>query len=209
MTDTKYKKYIDDLYILLTNNKLKKRKLKKKMDNYPVDGEEKTKKNRKKIIFITKKTKYELITEDGTQVDELNRILKDNFDELRRKKIKQIETDNQNLLKMKYNLLFEYNDTENSKSFYQTKLLPLEEGLDEKNKELKKLDAKYNSLHDKLNVEINNCLIDLKNSSEILKEAKQNKENITDLMKDYIENQSKLYKLNEEKILLEKSILEI
>tara|TARA_Y100000389_G_scaffold203265_1_gene251146 strand:- start:23409 stop:24038 length:630 start_codon:yes stop_codon:yes gene_type:complete len=209
MSDTKYKKYIDDLFLLLTNSKLKKRKLKKKIDNYPVDGEENKRKSKKKIIFVTKQKKYELMTEDGTQVDELNRILKDNFNEFRCKKIKDIEIDNQNLLKMKYNLLFEYNDTENAKSFYENKLLPLEKSLDEKNKELIKLDTKYNSLYDKLNVEINNCLIDLKNSSEILKEAKQNKENIIDLMKDYIENQSKLYKLNEEKILLEKSILEI
>ena len=142
-------------------------------------------------------------------VDELSRISKQKFDILQEEMLKNIKENSKEILRLKYNLLFEYNIVEDYSDVYENQLLPLEKKLTTNDNLFKKLNKKYDDLYDSIDGEIIKNNKNNKNSRQLLRETKNAEGNITDLMKEYIENQKKLYDANKKKYILENSILEI
>ena len=138
------------------------------------------------------------------------RVSKKNSLEQEQKNNAIIEKNKKKILKIKYELLFEYQDIENYTNIYKDSIVPLEE-LNKTGQSIidaiqgeKKLQTEtFNSSRDNIKMEIDAYKELLHNTEN------QNKEDRLEMISGYLEKQNELYTLNKEQHINSNKISEM
>ena len=180
---------------------------KKKMTQDKIDRkikkQEKVSKKHKPLTFDFDQNQFRLVDKNDVAVLSVSRIAKRNTEELAAKNKTKIDKNKKEILKTKYQLLFEYQDIENYGNIYKDVIEPREEA---NKKYQKRVDQFENQKKEKLK-DYQESLTRIRNQQEPvileLKSEESGSESINkaENMRSYIEHQSELYQLSRENYL--------
>lgn len=178
-----------------------KKKITQEKINRKFKRHERVSKKHKPLTFDFDQKQFRLVDKNDVAVVSVSRITKRNVEQLMLKNTSKIESNKKEILKTKYELLFEYQDIENYGNIYKDIIDPREES---NNKYQKKIDQFESKKKEKMK-EYQESFTNIHNQQEAfvyeLKSEESDHINKEENMRSYIEHQSELYELSRQHYL--------
>lgn len=157
------------------------------------------KQSQNQLVFDFDEKQFRLVDKNGVASISIPRINKKNSLEQEKNIQDKLDKNKRNILKTKYDLLFEHKDIENYANIYKESIQPLEESIKNGQEVIDTIKGKIERETEDFNSSRDNIIMEIDTYKESLRNTQyQTKTDRAEIISGYLEKQSELYTLNKE-----------